>query len=252
MIGDELAQVANRHWYDSYRSFVGDLGGEFREFGSIGAFLGGIPLPFANGGLVLRDTTAADLEAAIAWVAAAHVPYVIRLERSLAPGLQPVIDAYALDLVPEPMPGMVLTPVPAPLPPAPDVTVEKVDDGSYAEYIRVLIETGLPAQWAELTFPRRLIETDGLAFFLARLDGRPAGTATAVRTSDAGGLYSVGTVEDARRRGVGSAVTWAALEQIRTWGCSAAVLQSSAMGHAMYRSMGFRDVVDYVRFRPRA
>jgi GNAT superfamily N-acetyltransferase len=244
------AALANRHWYDSYKAFVGDLDGEFREFGSIGAFLGGIPLPFANGALVLRETTPADLDAAITWITSGGVPHAVRIEESLAPYLLHVIEAHGLELDPWPMPGMVLSPVlNAPAPP-PNVTVEKVAAGSYSDYIHVLIETGMAAEWAERTFPLRLIDRDDLGFFLARLDGRPVGTSLAVRTPGSGGIYSVGTVEDVRRRGVGTAVTWAAVEHIRAWGCDAAVLQASAMGYPIYSSMGFREVVRYARFRP--
>ncbi len=49
---------------------------------------------------------------------------------------------------------------------------------------------------------------------------------------------------------VGTAVTWAAVNAIRDWGCGAAVLQSSVMGYPVYRAMGFEEVVRYVRFTP--
>lgn len=78
---------------------------------------------------------------------------------------------------------------------------------------------------------------------------RPAaGTSLAIRTADASGVYSVGTLPDARRRGVGTAVTWAAVLAGRDWGCDTIVLHASEMGFSMYRSMGFRTVVNYVTF----
>ena len=52
----------------------------------------------------------------------------------------------------------------------------------------------------------------------------------------------------ARRRGVGSAVTWAAIEAGRAWGYDTIVLQSSVMGLSMYSAMGFRTVAPYVVF----
>lgn len=243
------AEIANRHWFESYKSFVGDLGGEFRHYGTVGAFLGGIPLPFANGCLVLRPAEPLDLDEALTWIAAANVPYSARIEESLVPRVATVLASHGL--VPdEPMPGMVLKPITVAPDPAPEIEVSPVDDDSYAEFVQVLIATGLPEEWAERTFARHLLESEELRFFLARLEGRPVGTSLAVRTGDLGGIYSVGTIEDARRRGVGSAVTWAAVEQIRDWGCAAAVLQSSAMGYPVYRSMGFEEVVRYARFKP--
>lgn len=250
MTGSDLAQIANRHWYDSYEAFVGDLGGEFRHYGAVGAFLGGVPLPFANGCLVLSPAEPADLDEALAWVCAANVPFFARLEESLVPAGAAVLESHGLVRDPEPMPGMVLEPIPVAPDPGHGIEVAVVNDDSYADFVQTLIATGLPEEWAERTFPRHLVGQEGLGFFLARLDGRPVGTSVAVRTGDLGGIYSVGTVEDARRLGVGTAVTWAAVSAIREWRCTAVVLQSSAMGYPIYRSMGFEEVVRYARFKP--
>ena len=65
-------------------------------------------------------------------------------------------------------------------------------------------------------------------------------------------MYAVGTLADARRRGVGTAATWAAVAAGRAWGCDKVVLQASEMGFPMYRAMGFRTVVRYAIFRPSA
>ena len=244
------AEIANRHYFDSYRSFIGDLGGEFRQYGTVSAFLGGIPLPFANGCLVLEPAQSDDLDAALAWVMAAEVPFVARVQESLVPGVVTSIASHGLVRDPEPLPGMVLAPIPAAPDPAQGIEVDEVDDASYADFVQTLIATGLPAEWAARTFARHLLGAPHLRFFQARLDRRPAGTSLAVRTGDLGGIYSVGTIEDARRRGVGTAVTWAAVSAIRDWDCVAAVLQSSAVGYPMYRSMGFEEVVRYARFKP--
>ena len=60
-----------------------------------------------------------------------------------------------------------------------------------------------------------------------------------------------GTLRDARRRGVGTAATWAAVSAGRAWGCETIVLQSSAMGYAVYEAMGFRTVVRYAIYARR-
>lgn len=244
------AELANRHWSATYAAFVGDLGGQFRTYGTVEAFLGGVPLEFANGCLVLRPAAPADLDEALTWVRAENVPFAARLEESLVPPVAAVLVRHGLMRDPVPMPGMVMQPIPGKPAPASGVEVVNVDDDSYADFIQVLIATGLPEDWAARAFPRHLLVADHLSFFMATLDGRPVGTSLAVKTGDLGGIYSVGTVEEARRRGVGSAVTWAAVEQIRDWGCTAAVLQSSAMGYPIYRSMGFEEVVRYARFKP--
>ncbi len=60
----------------------------------------------------------------------------------------------------------------------------------------------------------------------------------------------MGTLPDARRRGVGTAATWAAVVAGRAWGRDTIVLQSSEIGFSLYRAMGFRTVVNWVTFRP--
>jgi ribosomal protein S18 acetylase RimI-like enzyme len=64
------------------------------------------------------------------------------------------------------------------------------------------------------------------------------------------GIYNVGTVERARRRGLGAAVTLAQLQAARARGCRTASLQSTPMAQGVYARLGFRDlgqIREYVR-----
>jgi ribosomal protein S18 acetylase RimI-like enzyme len=85
------------------------------------------------------------------------------------------------------------------------------------------------------------------------LAGEPVSAAAAVHSGRTLGVYAVATVERARRRGIGRAVTWAAIEAgANAWESTIAVLQSSEMGVPVYRSMGFEEVARYVEFdRPK-
>jgi predicted GNAT family acetyltransferase len=55
----------------------------------------------------------------------------------------------------------------------------------------------------------------------------------------------VGTVDDARRRGYGAAITRVAVADGVRRGASVAILQSSPMGRHVYESPGFHEVVTY-------
>ena len=229
---------------------VADLGGEFRRYGAVDAFLGNLALPFANGCLVLTESNPADLDKAIAWIETGNVPFQVRVDENVLQPLAEVIERHALVRDPEVMPALVLRPIPEIPASAPGVAIERIDMNTYGAFVALLVASGIGAAWATQIFPSRLLDTPDIAYFLARLDGRAAGISVAVQTGESGGIYSVATLEDARRRGVGTAVTWAAVKQIRDWGCDAAVLQSSVMGYPVYRAMGFEEVVRYVRFMP--
>jgi GNAT superfamily N-acetyltransferase len=243
--------IANQHWSAAFEDLVADLGGEFRHFGAVAAFVGNLPLPFANGCLVLRPAEPDDLAAALDWVVSARVPFQARIDENvLTRRLMTVLDRRELVEDEPSMPAMVLTPIPDSPPPADGVAVATVTPATYDEFVAIMVSTGIPAQYATQIFPAGLLELSNASYFLASLDGERVGISAAVRTADTGGVYSVATVETARRRGVGSAVTWAAVDAIRDWGCSAAVLQSSEMGYSVYQAMGFREVTRYRRFSP--
>jgi GNAT superfamily N-acetyltransferase len=55
------------------------------------------------------------------------------------------------------------------------------------------------------------------------------------------GVYCVSTVERARRRSLGAAVTLAALHEAKDLGFSVGVLGSSEMGYGVYRRLGFEE-----------
>lgn len=241
-------EIANRHWSDAFEALVADLGGEFRRFGAVHAFLGNLPLPFANGCLVLDDADPNDLDAAVTWVESGHVPFQVRVDESVLAPIARVIAMHGLLEEPPPMPAMVLNPIPELPPPASGVSVSVVRPETYEAFLKILVASGIAANWALRIFPKRWIGLAGQGYFLAHLDGRPAGISVAVHTGESGGIYSVATIEEARRRGVGSAVTWAAVAAIRDWGCTSAVLQSSALGYPVYQAMGFEEVTHYARF----
>jgi GNAT superfamily N-acetyltransferase len=79
-----------------------------------------------------------------------------------------------------------------------------------------------------------------LYHLLGRLDGRPVATATFLLAAGIVGIYDVSTVPDARRRGIGTAMTVAALQAGRAAGYEVAFLQPSPMGRNLYERLGFR------------
>lgn len=77
--------------------------------------------------------------------------------------------------------------------------------------------------------------------FLARLHGESVATSAMFLGAGVAGLYSVGTVPSARRRGIGTAISLAPLLNARARDYTLAVLESSPIGYNMYARLGFRE-----------
>jgi GNAT superfamily N-acetyltransferase len=78
--------------------------------------------------------------------------------------------------------------------------------------------------------------------WVARLNGQPVAAAALFDGAGVAGIYNVCTVPEARGRGIGRAVTAAALQDAVGRGLRLAVLGSSELGYPVYRRLGFRDV----------
>ena len=121
---------------------------------------------------------------------------------------------------------------------------------------RGTIELG-PPDWeeylriAELP-PGLLTGIDPSAFHvvIGRLDGQSVAAGIALDLDGDCGIYNIGTVEHARRRGMGTAVTAALLHDARDRGCETASLQSTPMAEGVYAAVGFRDLGRILEYTP--
>jgi GNAT superfamily N-acetyltransferase len=245
----DLVRIADENFIASFRKLAQHVSqGETHEAGSIFSFSTGLPLSGFNGCVVTQDVPSAELATSAAWVAAHDVPIRVWIAEKLAAGLAEVPASYGLEPAAALYPGMVLHPIPDPPALSAGVSVVSIFEPSLDEFIGVLEESGLAAELAQRLISPSFAADPDVQLFVGRLDGKPVATSIAIRSGDASGVYNVGTLPEARRRGVGSAVTWGAVGAARAWGCDTIVLQSSAMGLSMYADMGFRTVAPYVTF----
>jgi ribosomal protein S18 acetylase RimI-like enzyme len=87
---------------------------------------------------------------------------------------------------------------------------------------------------------------------VARLDGENVATAMAFDLDGDCGLYNVGTLEHARRRGLGTALTALHLHDALARGCRTASLQSTRVAEGVYAAVGFRDLGRILEYVPPA
>ena len=76
-------------------------------------------------------------------------------------------------------------------------------------------------------------------YFVGYLDGAPVAASECYLACGVAGVYNVVTLVQARRQGIGTALTAAALGAARTEGYRMAVLQASAASQSIFARLGF-------------
>jgi ribosomal protein S18 acetylase RimI-like enzyme len=118
--------------------------------------------------------------------------------------------------------------------------------------------------WLDLAEPSldefwRVAGVDGLVpdldpavghFYVAHFDAEAAATLMAFDHDGDCGIYMVGTVPAARRRGLATALSAHAVVAARERGCTTASMQSTAMAEGVYAGIGFRDLGRFDEYLP--
>ena len=122
----------------------------------------------------------------------------------------------------------------------PEVELEPLDWTAYLEYLQIV---GVPAGLLSGADPR------AFHTLVARVAGENVATAIAFDHEGDCGVFNMSTLEAARRRGLGSALTARHVHDAAERGCSTASLQSTSMAERVYAAVGFRDlgrILEYV------
>ena len=124
--------------------------------------------------------------------------------------------------------------------PRPDVELGSPD---WEEHRRI---GGLP--------PSILANAEHSPFHLlvARLEGEAVATAIALDHEGDCGIYNVGTIEHARRRGLATKLTSLHLHDALARGCVTASAQSTPSAERVYTAAGFRDLGRILEYVPNA
>ena len=94
------------------------------------------------------------------------------------------------------------------------------------------------------------LSPSGAHFYLARCGGENAATLMAFDHDGDCGIYMVGTVPAARRRGIATALSAHAVSAARERGCTTASLQATPMAVGVYARVGFRDLGRFDEYVP--
>ena len=88
----------------------------------------------------------------------------------------------------------------------------------------------------------KLLEDKGSASaFVANYNGNPIASSLVCYAAGVAGIYNVTTLEEARGKGIGTAITLAPLNEAKKLGYEIAILHSSEMAFNMYKKMDFKE-----------
>jgi GNAT superfamily N-acetyltransferase len=227
-----------------------------RRFGAAEAFPSGRQLAYFNPVIILAPARVDDIVEAVTWLRSLDMPLTLRVRIDVDD--DQVAEAAArlgLERDTWEEPAMALAPIPEARPPLPaGLRIDRADvagiEAWYAAQAAGLDIAAGRAFAADL-IPASIAADPGVQLNGGILEGVPVATSIAIRSEHAVGVYAVGTATSVRRRGIGTALTWAAVAAGRGWASAAAVLQASEMGDPVYRAMGFVEVSRYVTYAER-
>jgi ribosomal protein S18 acetylase RimI-like enzyme len=111
--------------------------------------------------------------------------------------------------------------------------------------------TELPADAFDSFTPSLACALDPeVALLVGYVDGRAVSSAMMWMSGPIAGITGVATVPAYRRRGLGTALTWAAVREGAARGCRYATLAALGASYDLYRKMGFVHVCNHRAYQP--
>ena len=257
MTYDELAALEHENWIAYLTGVVSCTNSTtlMRADGVL-TVLTGLPMDWFNQVLIEgADATPAGVLAGVAQARERGGHFVVRLREDIDDRFIPTLSQAGLATPWEEasMPGMVAFPIDRDaiaVHAAPELEICQVTDAAGIDAHRQAMTAGFgsdPAVALGTACPD-LLERRECVVYVGYADGDPVVTGLGWRTGLTIGVYSIATIESARRRGYGAAMTARVVADGVVAGCDVAALQASEMGRPIYERLGFRSVVTYAAY----
>ncbi|MCA0458531.1 MAG: GNAT family N-acetyltransferase [Chloroflexi bacterium] len=225
-------------------------GGEEKHTPEITWTIGGSPLDYHNAVVhadLTTETAALTIREVISLMKAKNVPGSWHLSPNMHPAdLGTYLDANGFEYVGD-EPGMAAYLPTLNIPPMPEgFRVERVQDAQSLKHWETTLGRGFgegikEAQWVTGVYAKiGLDDSVPWRHFLGLQDGEPVATTSLYLGAGVAGIYFVSTVPSARRRGIGAAITAAALQHALEMGYQVGILGASSDGFPVYQRLGFR------------
>ncbi len=257
MTYDELAALEHESWIAYVTGVVSCTSrAKVTRADGVVTVLTGLPMDWFNQVLIERDgATPAGVLAGVAQARERGDHFVVRLREGIDDRFIPTVTQAGLAPAGEetPMPGMVAFPIDRDAiaeHASPELEIRRVTDAAGIDAHRQAMTAGFgsdPAVALGTACPD-LLDRPECVVYVGYADGDPVVSGLGWRTGRTVGVYSIATIESARRRGYGAAMTARVVAGGVVAGCDVAALQASEMGRPIYERLGFRTVVRYAAY----
>lgn len=251
-----LLQLSDLNYAEALRELARRSGGIVHDQDGLMLYTSVHPFPVLSNGAFRTDATlSADavLGRARDFFARHERGYTIQIRAHADADLRAAAEGAGLLQMGD-LPAMVLDHrLPEAEPPS-GVTLRRVttetDAAAFGAVMGAAYATyGMPPEVAITNLSRLdVLMAPHIVSFLALLDGAPAAGAMTIVTHGVAGVYWVGTLPDARGRGLAELCTRAAGNAGFDLGARMASLQASIMGEPVYGRMGYVEVTRYPFF----
>lgn len=211
----------------------------------------GLEIRLFNQVAVADDSaTEGGIAAAVATLRERQDPFVVSLRRGVDDRFVGLMADLNLELPADhgPLPGMALVPIPDGNPPSIEgLEIRPVADAAGLDdhIVAAAAGFGMPEAMLRSIVAMDLWRKPGRTVYVGYVDGEPVTTGLGARTGRTIGVYNISTIESARKRGYGEAMTARVAADGLAAGCDVAILQASEMGRPIYERLGYRTVVEY-------
>ncbi|WP_229841543.1 GNAT family N-acetyltransferase [Streptomyces brasiliensis] len=237
----------------NFRQYLMGWGEAERAEGDLDHYRSGLAQPQFNGVVRVRSLDVIGPAVTTARARLAGVPWWWWAGPDSPEGTSAALAAHgAVELVSLPLMTRSLDRVADPEEPLPGLRIETAEGpGLLAELVSVYsasigIDPALEADLVRIEAERA--DNADIVRLAAVLDGRVVRTTTVITAHGVAGIFLVHVAEAHRRRGIGAALTAAALRTGQERGMRQAALMASPAGEPLYRRFGFAAVAGYRLF----
>jgi predicted GNAT family acetyltransferase len=256
MESEALAALEHENLIEAFALFSSfPEGAVVRRAGGVAAASSGLPFLLFNQVIVETDDATPDaLADGIGFMRERGTKFLVNLRIGADDRLAPQMAEVGLVPLSETpwMPGMALHPVEADAAAADPAAYEvrlATDRAGIEDHVRTgAAGFDMPEELLGAVVVPDLLHRDSVAVYVGYTDGEAVSTGLGLRSGRTIGVYNVATVEGARGRGYAAAMTRRVVADGVAAGCDVAILQSSAMGYAIYERLGFRTVIEYMAY----